>query len=390
MIKVPVLIEGDISYELRATSVSSAYIEFELFLLGERFVAIDLAFEYRLPGSSDWLADASLLASRVEDNHLMGVGCDIIGSPNTFRWIYPDNGIALGSDCEVRLRVLPFANLLMDNYAHSRVEGLSLEGRYLVGGPAIPYKVFNLGYNQRRLCLNSTSLIVLDSYGTSEFVENTLTDPVWVQQKRDGRYLVLNGDDHLWEIDQYAGSSVILNKDLSGSVTNAKHFVYDELTSNVLIAGYDTGSVYEFNWGIDIYDTPIAVATPARTYSTSLTQPIAAAYYPDRSKIVIVDQGNPPGTPAKLVTLNWVTGAVSSVTQITVRGTAVDLSKPFIPFVMEDDTVVVVEQSGANPAYNASVDVHPALVRSGVGTGTGADTLEEYKGLVFAPITRSF
>jgi hypothetical protein len=375
-----IMLEGDIDYELNVSSVCSEYVEFELLLFSERFAQVDAVFEYKPSGGAAWRSDAILMASCVDGNKLLKLSCGSTGSIKVFRWFYSRNNMARGDNCEVRLQIAPTINVLLDSNGYTNSEIISAIGSHAESSP-ISYKVVNFGFDRHRLCITDTQFIVLSNLGDS-ILTVSLPNIVWAQEKRDGNFIVLRSNGHLLEIS----SSGLVTRDVSTGLSNVSYFVFDELTTNVLVAGtiFGSGIVVEYTWGGN-YDT-----TPHWTSSSiNLLSPAGVSYCPDRSRIVVVDRGNPPSTDSSLVTINLDTKSYTVTSSVNIREIDLKFYHPFIPFVMDDGTVVVVEDSGESQVYNVDMNSHSSLVRAGIGSGSGKDTLPEYKGLVFASLVRS-
>lgn len=363
----PIILEGDISYELRVDSLTLELITFELTILSDKFSTSDLLFEYQINGV--WYSDAVISAPKFKENMLLSVNCN---EPYRFGWYHPKNGLSRGSACNVRITQLPQAAVLAGDLV--RQEVISENSHSLSSGYSIR-KVVNLGFNEKRLCVSGNQLIVC---GPVNNIMNSFTagsTVVWAQEKRDGNFIVLTDGGHLMEFSP-ASISAIRDIDLSSNLMNPKYFLFDELTLNILVAGYNNHYVYEIAWGHGSFGNIL------QTTSILLSKPISATYFPDRSKIAIIDLSSSP----TIKTMSWMNGLISSTSTLPVDSVNVQLNNPFIPFVTEGNDIVIIEQLGKTKRYSQDPTTHSALVRSGAFVGTGEDTLRAYQGLTFAPL----
>jgi hypothetical protein len=369
MVIYPVLLEGDLSYDLRVRQVCSDYIDLSLWVLSDKFEYTDALFEYQV--NDQWLSDAHLSFSNVRGNALIGV---LANQEHILRWHFSQNKLSRGNACRVRIRFLP--QVFAAFGSNSAAETVSLANRVVVSPSGYPSGLLNFGYDQRRLCAESDYFVVRDKNGQQLFAYGGTSGylATWAQEKRDGKYLVLV-DNKIYEYDIFNASPMIRYVDLGTDVVNPKYFLFDDLTSNILVSGNESGKVLEIEWGARYYGTIVNTAN-------GFTKPIAATYYPDRTRILIVDQASPP----LVVTYSWADGVEASVSSITIDGVVVPLVSPFIPFVMSDNTVIIVEQNGETLAYSTQADQHSSLLRAGLVVGTGKDTLSAYQGLTFTPL----
>jgi len=358
---------SDFDCNIRVDSINSEYAIMELTTASTRFDKIVVAFEYRI--WLDWLEDAYLATSESKDNRIV-VLCN---QTTYFRWYYPNNRLTRGSPCDIRIRVVPQIIGLLGS--RTILESVSPDNREV--GSISSSKIINLGFVRKQICVDLANFIINDRTGSLLF-SVPISLPVWAQEKQSGNFIVLTDGGHLLEFDPNSLPTPVRDVDYSSYLTNPKYFLFDESSETILVAGYNNPYVYEVAWGT-IYG-----GAPVRT-SAAMTKPISAAYFSGHDDILIIDRAPVPC----LVTANWISGITDTTSQISINGADVSLSSPFIPFIMADGTIIIIEQFGETQQYSTEGSQHPALVRAGIASGSGKDLLPEYSGLTFAPLIRN-
>ena len=103
-------VQGDISYNLRKSSLTDVYIELDLIAFGEKWTEFDIAFEYRPDERDEWRSDAVITqttANYLRGNKLYGLSASKYGSVNSIRWKYSENNLFYSNVPQIRIRVLP-------------------------------------------------------------------------------------------------------------------------------------------------------------------------------------------------------------------------------------------------------------------------------------------
>ena len=371
----PVILEGDVATALRMVRSTAAGTDFEVAVLSERCPKVDLCFEYRLP-NGEWQSDAAVTVS---GRALLGSGSTLLGVPVgtlLLRWRHTENHLVTGAACEVRLRVLPSSRVYTWAGAAGVAGDLSSANPSLASG----LKIFQTSLDGDWLGMDpSTSDFVVQSSAGVEIVRVTgLNGPRWAQQKRNGLYLVLDAKmtatqaARLFECDQ--NGTIYQSVDLSSialapsdtDTLGPRHFVFHEVTQNLLLSCSGINRVKELTWGPadagNLLDN-ITVAAPW-----------GVAYEPsDNTSWWVVGS-------AGVTRADRRANTVTTITQFTTTADgALALQTPMLVDVRADGTLGVLEARGVAQGFNATT--HPALQRAN-------SELSDYRNFLFAPILR--
>jgi len=240
----------------------------------------------------------------------------------------------------------------------------------------------------RFLCLTDTSFYVLKADGTKLFEYSGLTTPVHAQEMSNNHYLCLDsGTNHLIETDETGA----LYRDFDGSAlwSSPKYFVYDELTTNILISGGSIHKVYEITWGALDYGTVLwshGTGTAGDDPITELDTPMGIAYSDQNRDIVVTaDYGN---DRIVIVDRTPPTETVSVIDNVVFGSADVPVHTPFRIGVF-DGTIYETELAGEDEVFNSNRSLHPTFVRSkSYAIQNSKNKLDQYGNLLFSPVIR--
>jgi len=173
------ILQGDISYILRKSLVTSSYVNFELTTYGESWTKFDIAFEYRLNDKENWREDTVITqttAQYLRGNKLYGLTASKYGDTNTIQWKYSENDLFYSNTPQIRLRVLPrirvfstagdynqissvYGDALVDLDGQSRHAciGIDKSGNYMCVGSHVFYIIDDLDAPEESTSSESSS-----------------------------------------------------------------------------------------------------------------------------------------------------------------------------------------------------------------------------------------
>jgi hypothetical protein len=385
------LSQGDVSCETRIVpgSDSGEYVDLYITLFSSRFPKIDFEIEYRAQAGDPWETDTLISGSTsgaVTDNVIRGASATADGSIAQIRWYYLRNGIAPGSNCEVRVKLLPFP-FFFEKCRNTT----SVEGGTEFGNPqliaSLSYQAVGIDYDGNWLCVDPTSAFVLSTSGSIIMTVTGMTYPSYMYAKQDGNYLILDtGASRIVEVDNTGAT--VRTWSGAGSVSSPTGMQYDEATGNLLVTGGSIPKAYEISWEADTGTVLWSFGQASSgTDLDELDSPKGICYgYNDRDKVIIADSGN---NRVLIIDRSGSSDSVSPVSFISIGGVSVPLQSPTHVSSGEEDTILIVESEGRELLFSEERDVHPTLLRylSSVDSSLGgSDSASPYRNVIYTPI----
>ena len=244
-------LQGDLSYWFcqLPKSEDGLCLDFGVWLFSGFFEHADLKFQYRLGSGQPWLDDASIVADNApfsSGNMMLALPCSTSGAYSVFRWRHIDNGIVFGSDCEVRLSVVPSAVSFSQCVGLTHIEA-TVGAQNRIIDDTINAKVVGRDGKGNLIALTSSSFVLLNTSHQPIMSVTGLLNPSHAQSRVNGNYIILDaGHDTIVEVD--SNGAFVLSSNVSAIASNPQYFWYDESTSNIFLSGGAVPKVYELFW----------------------------------------------------------------------------------------------------------------------------------------------
>jgi len=286
------IVQGDFSYVISPSTVTSSYIDFYIRIFSEKWSHVDIAFEYKSDENSSFNTDAAITstdATFLNENKLYGLPACASGESSLIRWKYGDNNIDYGNNTIIRIRSLPRVRIFSEansSYCSSTAYGQHLSDFNF----STTHKVIGLNDSGQYMAVDSTSFYILDSLnGSRRYTYSGLSNPVHAIQINSGRYIVVDRDND--RIIELSSTLTTLTKEINSGdlpLQNRPEFVdYDEENETLLVAGGLSNSVYEITWSNADYGTLMYTSTIV------MDNPKCATYKRhDATTIAIADTDN--------------------------------------------------------------------------------------------------
>lgn len=327
---------------------------------------------------------ASTTAGYIDGNRVFRLKASDTGNTNIIKWDYESNGFNLGSEFQIKLKILPSIKTF-NFYGEYTIEESVYPGIYNEINKILPYRVIGIDNYGNYMCSNNGKFMVVDKNLNQLLVINGI-NAICSQQTNNDNYIIL--DEQASRIVEISNSGEEIYIMSEPEILNyPKNFVYDDLTNNLLVSGGKKHAIYELSWNNNDKGTVIWQhgTKVAGSGSDELSYPTAVSYDINRQIVYVADSGN---KRIKKIDRSGLEESVEIIDGFSRDDAAIGLNT-ILNIHPSSENIIFVESEQENEKFNEDIYLHPSLSRAlhyNRDNVSSKNKLLEYENLLFAPV----